>query len=331
MPKATIAIPVYNDANFLREALDSILAQTFSDFELLIVDDGSTDATLDILASYSEKRLRIVRHEANRGRPFARNTALDNAIGEYLVWMDGDDISHPQRIEKQVTFLDAHPEIDICGCDLQCFQDRQDTVRYPHTPEDVRAGIIWGPTIPNPASCMRLSSIRKAQLRYREDLLRVEDYAFWIDAILGANLQAVNIPDVLFHWRFFHRPTSMAYHALAARHALAYLGLPDDIHHATLHTVLSCTSDEGLESVDAPEVIQWANEVYQAVLRTRLVSVQAFLPLAHVKIEKYLSWQPLSGALLRQYFSSPLGRTHSRGRLCAMVTARKARRKLLCR
>lgn len=331
MPKVTIAIPVYNDADFLRESLDSILAQTFSDFELLIIDDGSTDETVGILASYADKRLRIIRHEANQGRPFARNTALDAADGEYLAWMDGDDISHPRRIEKQIDFLGAHPEIDICGCALQCFQDRQDTVFYPYTPEHVRAGIIWGPTIPNPASCMRLSSIRKAQLRYCEDLLRVEDYAFWLDALLGANLQAVNIPDVLFRWRYFHRPTSMAYHALAARRALTCLGLPHDLHHATLHTVLSCTSDEGLEAVDAPEVIQWANEIYQAVLRTRLVSVQAFLPLAHVKIEKYLSSQPLSWALLRQYCSSPLGRTHSPSRLYAMVAARKARRRLLGR
>lgn len=331
MPKVTIAIPVYNDADFLRESLDSILAQTFSDFELLIIDDGSTDETVGILASYADKRLRIIRHEANQGRPFARNTALDAADGEYLAWMDGDDISHPRRIEKQIDFLGAHPEIDICGCALQCFQDRQDTVFYPYTPEHVRAGIIWGPTIPNPASCMRLSSIRKAQLRYCEDLLRVEDYAFWLDALLGANLQAVNIPDVLFRWRYFHRPTSMAYHALAARRALTCLGLPHDLHHAALHTVLSCTSDEGLEAVDAPEVIQWANEIYQAVLRTRLVPMQAFLPLAHVKVEKYLSSQPLSWALLRQYCSSPLGRTHSPSRLYSMVAARKARRRLLGR
>lgn len=331
MPKVTIAIPVYNDADFLRESLDSILAQTFSDFELLIIDDGSTDETVGILASYADKRLRIIRHEANQGRPFARNTALDAADGEYLAWMDGDDISHPRRIEKQIDFLGAHPEIDICGCALQCFQDRQDTVFYPYTPEHVRAGIIWGPTIPNPASCMRLSSIRKAQLRYCEDLLRVEDYAFWLDAILGANLLAANMPDVLFRWRYFHRPTSMTYHALAARRALTCLGLPHDLHHAALHTVLSCTSDEGLEAVDAPEVIQWANEIYQAVLRTRLVPMQAFLPLAHVKVEKYLSSQPLSWALLRQYCASPLGRTHSASRLYSMVAARKARRRLLGR
>ena len=331
MPKVTIAIPVYNDANFLREALDSILAQTFTDFELLVVDDGSTDATRDVLTSYSDRRLRIICHKTNQGRPFARNTALDAASGEYLAWMDGDDISHPQRIEKQVAFLEAHPEIDICGCALQCFHEGKNTVRYPRTSEQIRTGIIWDPTIPNAASCMRLSSIRKTQLRYREDQSRVEDYAFWIDALLGANLRAVNIPDVLFHWRYFHRPTSMAYHALAARHALAYIDLPHDLHHATLHTVLSCTSDEGLEAVDAPEVIQWANEIYQAVLRSRLVSVQAFLPLAHVKIEKYLSWQPLSWALLQEYCSSPLGRTHRVSRLCAMIAARKTRRKLLGR
>lgn len=326
MPKVTIAIPVYNDAKFLHEALDSIFAQTFSDFELLVVDDGSTDATLSILTSYSDKRLRIIRHEANQGRPFARNTALNAANGEYLAWMDGDDTCHAQRIEKQVAFLDAHAEIDICGCDLQCFHERKNIVYYPHTTEQVRAGIIWDSTIPNAASCMRLSSVRKARLRYREDQLRVEDYSFWLDALLGASLRAVNIPDVLFHWRYFHRPTSMAYHALAARHVLSYLGLPDDLHHATLHAMLSCTSDEGLKPVDASEVIHWANEIYQAVLRSRLVSMQAFLPLAHVKIEKYLSWQPLSRVLLQEYCSSPLGRTHSLSRLCAIVMARKIRR-----
>lgn len=327
--KASVLMPVYNDERYIHDAIDSILHQSMANFELIIVNDGSTDATLRILKSYTDPRIQIVSHAQNKGRPFARNTALEAANGKYAIWMDGDDISHPQRIEKQVDFLDAHPEIDICGCAVQCFQNRQDTIRYPHTPEHVRAGIIWGPTIPNSASCIRLSSVRKAQLRYSEELLRAQDYAFWIDALLGANLQAVNIPDVLFHWRYFHRPTSMAYHALVARHALAYLGLPHDLHHATLHTVLSCTSDEGLAAVDAPEVIQWANEVYQAVLRTRLISVQAFLPLAHVKIEKYLSWQPSSWALLRQYLSTPLGRTHSRGRLCAMMAARKARQAIL--
>lgn len=325
----SVLLPVYNDASYIRSAIDSILTQTVNDFELIVINDGSTDDSLKILQSYSDPRIRIISFAKNMGRSCARNAALGAAQGKYALWMDGDDISHPQRIEKQVAFLEAHPEIDICGCALQCFHERKDIVRYPHAPKQIRAGIIWDPTIPNAASCMRLSSIRKAQLRYRENQSRAEDYTFWIDALLGSNLQAVNISDVLYQWRYFNRPTNIAYHALAARHALAYIDLPHDLHHATLHTVLSCTSDEGLEAVDAPDIVQWANDVYQAVLHSNLVSLQDFLNVTHGKIEKYLSWQPLSGSLFRQYCSSPLGRTHSLGRLCAMVAARKTRRGIL--
>lgn len=329
MPKVTVAMPVFNDSKYLKSAIASILAQSFQDFELLVIDDGSTDESPAILGSYTDKRMKVIRLPQNKGRPYARNIALDNATGEYLAWMDGDDISHPQRLEKQVVFLDAHPQVDICGCALQCFHEQKGVLRYPRTPEQIRAEIIWDSMIPNAAACMRLDRLRKSRLRYCEEFLRVEDYGFWIDALLGARLQAMNMPDVLYQWRYFHRPTNVMYHALAARHVLKYLDLPQDPHHATVHTVFSCTSYEGLEpSIDAHEVIAWVNEVYQSVLCSNLVFVQPFLTRTHVKVEKYLAWQPLSESLLRYYRSTPLGRTHPLSRLWTMVALRKLRKKI---
>ncbi len=321
-------MPVFNDSKYLKSAIASILAQHFQDFEFLIIDDGSTDDTPAVINSFTDHRIKVIRLAQNKGRPYARNIALDNATGEYLAWMDGDDISHPQRLEKQVAFLDAHSQVDICGCALQRFHEQKGILRYPRTPEQIRAEIIWDSMIPNPVACMRLERVRKAHMRYDEELLRAEDYGFWIDALLGARLQAINMPDVLYQWRYIHRPANVIYHALATRHVLKYLDLPQDSHHAALHTVLACTSDEGLEpQIDAHEVIAWVNDVYQAVLHSNLVSVQPFLTRTHVKVEKYLAWQPLSGSLLRDYCSSPLGHTHSLSRLCTMVTLRKLRKK----
>ncbi len=329
MPKVTVAMPVFNDAKYLKSAIASILAQSFQDFELLVIDDGSTDESPAILDSYTDKRMKVIRLPQNKGRPYARNIALDNATGEYLAWMDGDDISHPQRLERQVNFLDAHPQVDICGCALQCFHERKDILHYPYTSEQIRAAIIWDSMLPNPVACMRLERVRKAHMRYDEELLRAEDYGFWIDALLGARLQAINMPDVLYQWRYFQRPANVMYHALAARHVLKYLDLPHDPHHATVHTVFSCTSYEGLEpSIDAYEVINWINEVYHAVLRSNLVTIQPFLARTHIKVEKYLAWQPLSKSLLQYYHSSPLGKTHSSSRICTMVALRKLRKKI---
>lgn len=115
MYKASVLMPAYNDARYIRDAIDSILGQTFTDFELIIVNDGSTDETPQILASYTDPRIRILYHPTNMGRAHARNTALNAAQGEYVLWMDADDISLPQRLEKQIKFMDANPDICVVG------------------------------------------------------------------------------------------------------------------------------------------------------------------------------------------------------------------------
>ena len=113
MPKITVAMPAHNAAPYINEAVDSILGQTCRDFELLVVDDGSTDDTARRVEACTDARVRLIRLGTNQGRAAARNVALEQARGAYLAWMDADDIAVPRRLEKQAAFLEAHPDVDI--------------------------------------------------------------------------------------------------------------------------------------------------------------------------------------------------------------------------
>ena len=120
MPRVSVLLPVYNTRpEHLREAIDSILAQTFADFELLILNDCSTNTDVEeVVKSYTDPRIVYAVNERNLGISPSRNRLLDMAQGEYLAVMDHDDISLPERFEKQVAFLDAHPDVGIVGCQV---------------------------------------------------------------------------------------------------------------------------------------------------------------------------------------------------------------------
>ena len=112
---------VHNGEKHLSEAIDGILNQTFKDFEFLVIDDGSTDGSADIIQSYKDVRIRFISNGKNLSVPVSLNMGLNLARGEYIARMDCDDISLPQRLEKQVQFMDANPEVGVCGTWLETF------------------------------------------------------------------------------------------------------------------------------------------------------------------------------------------------------------------
>ncbi len=113
IPKVTVLMPVYNGEEYLREAIESILGQSFTDFELLIINDGSTDRSVEIIQSYRDPRIRLVHNERNMGLVPTLNKGVKLANGEYIARMDADDISLPERFAKEVLFLDSHPLISV--------------------------------------------------------------------------------------------------------------------------------------------------------------------------------------------------------------------------
>ena len=117
MPAVSVVMPVYNGEKYVAEAIESILAQTFTDFEFIIVDDGSRDRSPEIISDYERRddRIRFLAFEQNKGRAAAKNLGIEAATGQYIAGMDSDDVSLPQRLEKQVDFLRANPDIGVVG------------------------------------------------------------------------------------------------------------------------------------------------------------------------------------------------------------------------
>lgn len=239
MPKITVAMPAHNAAPYIREAVDSILAQTCRDWELLVVDDGSTDDTARCVEPYTDKRVRLIRLEANQGRAAARNLALEAARGQYLAWMDADDMAAPRRLEKQLAFLEARPDLAVCGGWLQYFHQSTVLERFPAEPEEVRAAVVFGAPLPNPCAFMRLDALRAHGLRFDPALERAEDFAFWADLLLGARLRAANPPEALLRYRYFRRPFVPQWHVRALLgHVFPHLNLDADATEAALHAGL---------------------------------------------------------------------------------------------
>lgn len=259
-PEITVAMPAYNAAAHLREAMDSILAQTFEDFELLVVDDGSTDETLALAGATGDSRVRTERLDVNKGRATARNMALGRARGRYLAWMDADDIAMPRRLELQHACLEAQAHLHVCGSGVEYFGYSEALELFPEQPEAARAAALFGAPVPNGCALMRLDAVRRFGLRYDTALARAEDLAFWADALLGAGLQATNLQTPLLRYRYAPAPQARQWHIRALLgHVLPPLGIRATGAQAALHAGLVYGG-----TADSAAGLRWLDTLWQA-------------------------------------------------------------------
>ncbi len=179
-PRVTVLMPVYNCEHHVARSIKSILRQTFSDFEFLIIDDGSTDSTDEVILSFSDKRINYIHNERNIGVANTLNRGLKMAKGEYIVRMDSDDISRPMRIERQVKFMDSNPSIGISGTFTRLFGSQLPVInRRPIGPSVVDAFMVFDNPISHPTAILRRQFIIENELRYDPQFNRTEDYELW--------------------------------------------------------------------------------------------------------------------------------------------------------
>lgn len=208
-PKISLVMKVYNGQAHLREAIDSVLAQTYPDFELLIIDDGSRDASADIIRSYHDDRIRFLQNQKNMGLCATQNRVIDAAQGEYIAVMDCDDISYPTRFEKQVAYLDSHPEIMMCG------SQRDDLTDGKFTPfqeimhlnnQSLQFSLYFGNMYFTHSSIMfRAEEYRKSGLSYG-GVPVAEDYAVIIE--MAKRYPVALLPERLIAYRIYPQSTS---------------------------------------------------------------------------------------------------------------------------
>ena len=199
MPKVSVLMPVYKTKEvYLREAIESILNQIFTDFEFLILDDCPEDDRETIVKSYDDKRIKYVKNEKNLGISKSRNKLIDMAQGEYLAVFDHDDISLPQRFEKEVAYLDAHPGVGVVSCWVDLCGERRG-LRFPARDEEIKIQLTSVCAMVHPASMIRKSVLDENHIRYEETYSPAEDYCLWIRLI--PLTEFYNIQEVLFKYR----------------------------------------------------------------------------------------------------------------------------------
>jgi glycosyltransferase involved in cell wall biosynthesis len=199
MNKVSVLMPVHNGATYLHKAITSILAQTFFDFQFLIIDDGSTDQSVAIIQSFSDQRIRLIRNETNMGFVFSLNLGLELIRTEYLARMDCDDLSLPERLQKQVAVLEHNPEIGVCGTWFEYFMGHSLVMRFPEKDADIKREFSFHNCIGHPTVMLRTEILKKHHLKYDPEFIHTEDYDLW--AKLAPFTCFYNVPEVLYKYR----------------------------------------------------------------------------------------------------------------------------------
>lgn len=199
MVRISVVIPTLNSEKYLKECIDSLLNQTFNDFEILIIDDGSTDNTIEILNSYNSSKIKII-SGPKKGISAALNLGLDIAKGEYIARMDSDDICKVDRFKKQINFLDSNKDIAICGSFANCINEEKSyTWTKPVSDTDIKTMLLIDVSIIHPTVMMRKKQIDFYNLRYNIDYSASEDFDFWVRA--SEFVKFHNIPEELLCYR----------------------------------------------------------------------------------------------------------------------------------
>lgn len=207
-PKVTVVIPVYNREKYIGAAIESVLAQTFTDFEILVIDDGSTDGSREVVRSYPDPRILLSCHDGNLGVARTRNDGVRLARGEYLAFLDSDDIAYPERLARQVAFLDRHPDHGAVGAWVD-WMDGEGRVlrrvkRKAVSPNDIAAQRLFRSGIENSASMARTAVLR--DYAFNEQFALGEDFDLW--ARIAADHKLANLPRVLVRRRAHDQRTS---------------------------------------------------------------------------------------------------------------------------
>ncbi|MBN8641827.1 MAG: glycosyltransferase [Flavobacteriales bacterium] len=195
-PIISVILPVYNCEKYVSEAVQSVLNQTFTDFELLIIDDCSTDATVSIIQSFSDQRINLILKEKNSGYTDSLNYAISIAKGKYIARMDGDDICLDTRFQKQIEVMNADEEVILCGTAIQII-DSEKILKHPINHDDIKVKLCFSNAFFHPTVMFRKDVF--AQFHYNKEFEPAEDYDLWTQLVFKGKV--MNIDEVLLKYR----------------------------------------------------------------------------------------------------------------------------------
>lgn len=204
-PLISVVMSVFNSESYVKEAIDSILNQTFGDFEFIILDDGSTDGSVDIIQKYTDSRIHFIRNERNLGLRDSLNRGIRLAEGKYIARMDSDDIASAKRFEIQAGYMEQHPDVVMCGGNINYLIDgklKKNKEIFPLSFQEIRIALIRYNCFFHPTVMLRTDFVREHELYYQRTF--ADDYDLWIrmmnQAVLSGKLM-INLPDIFLNYR----------------------------------------------------------------------------------------------------------------------------------
>lgn len=212
VPTVSVVMSVYNQEPYVKESINSVLAQTYSNFELIIIDDGSTDKSDDIVRTFTDSRIRYYLNEKNMGIVATSNRGLSLAKGRYIARLDSDDNAAPDRLERQVSFLESNPEIGLVGSYFETIESVPRVVRPPLTHEEISDTLLVDNCFGHSTVMFRRELFELNGLEYPDVGGGAEDYAFYLASIPFVRM--ANIPDVLLFYRVHEAQISNVQNAL---------------------------------------------------------------------------------------------------------------------
>lgn len=216
-PAVSVLLPMHNASAFVRSAVNSILEQSYVDFELIVVDDASTDGSCAVIDSIADRRIVRINFTENRGIVCALNAALEKAKGRYIARMDADDIALPDRLRQQVEFLDVHRDAALVGGWIEGFGNvrRRYVHRYPTSFDEIRATLLFSNPFAHPTVMMRRDRLDELKYLYSPETPYVEDWELWSRLVRVGT--AANLPNVLLRYRIHAASSSRRFTALQRR------------------------------------------------------------------------------------------------------------------
>lgn len=285
---------MYNAEKYVGQAIESILNQIWTDFELIIINDASTDGSLTIATKYAEedKRIKVIDFEQNSGIAKALNTAIGLARGEYVARMDADDISMPERLAKQLEFMDNHPECGVCGSWIRPFNEARKKFEVWETElehDSIKAELLFGCALMHPTVVFRRTVLINDST-YESDYIPAEDYRLW--SRMASETKLANIPEVLLKYRIHEDGISQKENkkqALQAqrvrRNILKELGLLPTVNQTKIHNAISNGDKvDLLENKD--EVYEWLETLVDKNKSTGYTSIDSM----QTKINSIKKW-----------------------------------------
>lgn len=280
MPKFSVIVPVYNGASFLRQSIESVLAQTYTDFELIVIDDFSDDNSYEIARSFNDKRLKVFQNKQNLGPGKTRNYGLDVASGKYIALLDADDICFPCRLEKQSEFLDENPKIGLCGSWAKTSGNPNlRFIRHVLANGELKSALLFYSPFVTSSIAFRSELIRIYAISFPDRYFpgfHAEDYSFWVKCM--DKTQFANIPEYLISYQYHSSQLTSKNHAIALKNSstvwkevLHKLGLDYSGSQILTHSKFSEKYSPDLSSSDLREMSAWLIDIYTRNEQTGLI------------------------------------------------------------